>query len=138
MASWKAVWLFLLLMPLVGCAGSRCHITASALEYPVSLSSVVFDANGNVVEPRGDQHLGHFAFSFKSWSIFWTLVPLANRSVDISDDLRREVEARSGEAITNLTFRATNHWYWYFAALIPIIPAYTRIDVEGDVVGFGP
>ncbi|MHC4591884.1 MAG: hypothetical protein ACYS8L_04210 [Planctomycetota bacterium] len=123
-------------MLLSGCAGARCHISADTIGYPVSLSSAVFDRAGNVVViGSGDsREVGHFAFTFRSWSTLFTLVPLSNRNVDLSDRLRQEVEARSGDAIVNLTVRATNNAWWMITALIPIAPAYVTIEVEGNVV----
>jgi hypothetical protein len=125
---------FLLLALVSGCAGSRFFLTAREVEYPVSLSSSLFDSEGRIVSPAPSDLLGHFEQNYTDWAMFYRMVQLGIRERDLSDPLTNEVESRGGAAIVNLTVRARLDWHWFFTGLIPFLPQSISIAVEGDVV----
>ena len=121
---------------LTGCAGARCRVTATNIDQPVSFSPCVFDSNGKVITAGEGDTLKHFKLKKKSWAILWRCISISNRSWDISDPLKNEISKANGDAVVNLTVASTSDWWWYFSALIPIIPDYHSVVVEGDVVRF--
>jgi hypothetical protein len=124
----------LIILTLWGCGGAKCLISADKIEQPISFSKAVFDREGNVFAPQEKDVIKHFSFGWKHWTVFWTLIPLNDVERDISDLLRNELESAPGDAIVNLTIKATGDGLWLISSLLPIIPDYLDIQVEGDVV----
>ena len=67
--------------------------------------------------------------------MLWKAVPLNSKDWDVSDQLNNKLAAASGNAVINLTVHATgsNFLDWYFASLVPLIPSYVTVSVEGDI-----
>jgi hypothetical protein len=96
------------------------------------LTRAVYDSSARVVVPT--EVLGHFAFRWRSWSIFWGEKALGEPARDISAELEREIAALSGDAIVNLTVAAEDHPLLLPALLVPLVPTAVTVIVEGDVV----
>ncbi len=120
---------------LCGCAGSRCRVAARSVQPPVSCTSAVMDSSGHVRKVRPGEVAGHFSVTKSNWSMFWTALPLSQREWDLSPELNAKLLQFSGNAVVNLTVRATGSDFldWYFASLVPILPSYITVTVEGDV-----
>lgn len=130
---WIAVVCLLALL-LSACSGARCRITASSIQEPVSFTSYLYDDQGKLKNMGKEDIVRHFEFEKRNWSMLWRLVDLSDRSWDISDLLKSEIEIDGGEAIVNLRVTASSDWMELFTAWVPVIPDYILIKVEGDVV----
>ena len=125
-------------MLLTGCAGGHCYVTARSVPQPVSCTPYVFDASGNIRQVQPREIVKHVVLKKNSWSMLWKTVPLNGRKWDISNDLNARLQQTSGNAIVNVTVtaRGCNFLQWYMAALIPIIPSYVNVTVQGDIARF--
>lgn len=121
---------------LSGCAGARCRVTMHSVQPPVSCTPCVFDASGKICTAKTQEIVRHIKFSKYNWSMLWTSIPLNKRDWDISPEINEDLQETPGNAVVNVTVRAQgcNFLYWYFAALVPIIPSYEKVTVEGDIV----
>ena len=121
------------------CAGVRCHMTADSISEPVSFTSHILDRDGAVHTVDPDDVVHHFKLRNRRWAMFWRSANLTARDWDVSDILRNEIEENSGDAIANLQITTSDDFFllWYFASLIPIIPDYMSVTIEGDVVCLG-
>lgn len=125
-------------MGFTGCAaaGGKCHVTAGSVPQPVSCTPCVYDASGNIVKTTPDEVIRHFSYSKYLWTVFWTHVPLNDVNWDISSDLNETLQKTSGDAAVNVTVTAgtcdpVDTWV---SAFIPVIPSYSRVTVQGDIV----
>ena len=68
--------------------------------------------------------------------MFWTGIPLNNKVWDLSKEIEEELQKTPGNAVVNVTVRARgcDFLHWYIACLVPIIPSYVHVTVEGDIV----
>jgi len=120
------------LLLLCGCAGARCRITARTVESPVSCTGCVFDPQGRPHQTRPDELVSHFTLAKAHYAMLWTAVPLNSKEWDLSEELNSKIRAASGNAVVNVTIHATGG-EWYFTPLIPILPDYVSMKVEGDI-----
>jgi hypothetical protein len=120
---------------LCGCAGSRCHLAARSVQSPVSCTPAVLDSAGRLRKAQPNELVGHFVFDRSNWSMLWKAIPLNQTEWDLSPQLNAKLREFSGNAVVNLTVRANGSDFldWYFAALVPILPSYVAVRVEGDV-----
>ncbi len=128
--------LVMLCVILSGCAGGMCHVTAHSVPQPVSCTPCVFDASGHIVRATPQEVVRHVSLSRNNWTLFWMSVHLNNQNWDISTNLNELLEATPGNAVVNVTVAGTpcDFIHGFFAALIPVIPSYNRVKVEGDIV----
>jgi hypothetical protein len=121
---------------LAGCAGSRCRLTARSVQQPVSCTPCVLDSAGRVRKAQPSEVVNHFVLTKSNWSMLWKALPLSQREWDASQELDAKLRESSGNAIVNLTVRASGSDFldWYIAALVPILPSYVTVRLEGDVV----
>jgi len=121
---------------LCSCAGSRCRVTALSVEQPVSCTACVLDSAGRIRAAKPNEVVSHFVLSRHQWSMLYRAVPLSQKEWDISPELKAKLEESSGNAIVNVRVSATgcDMLHWYLAALVPILPSYINMKVEGDVV----
>ena len=128
---------FLPLLLAVGCAwGARTKITAAEAQYPVSMSRGVRDQNGEIVTADRRQTVGKFEYKTKTWSTFYTLLPITPRK-NLSEAINAQVKQNSGEAVINLTTvvqscRFPN--YIFVFNILPIWPSCAKIEVYGDII----
>lgn len=122
---------------LTGCAGGRCLVTARTIQPPVSFTSCVLDSDGEVRCAQQNEVVRHFVLTKQNWSMFYTLLPLGQKEWDISQELNAKIQESAGNAAVNVTVQARGQpLLWYFGALVPIIPAYVDVKVEGDIARF--
>jgi len=121
---------------LAACAGVRCQVLAPQVNQPVSMTPAVFDASGNVIMAGPTNVVFHFRLKRRNWAMFWTLIPLSSKVVDFSADLNSLLVKHQGDAVVNLIVKTQGDWWWYFASLVPIIPDYQWVVIEGDIARF--
>ena len=90
------------------------------------------DSAGRPHQVRPNEIVSHFKLAKTSTSMLWTIVPLSGREWDLSPELNSKIQAASGNAVVNVTVHATGG-EWYITPLIPIIPDYVSMTVEGDI-----
>ena len=123
-------------MIMAGCAGATCHVTANSVSQPVSYTPCVFDASGRIVKTTPQEVVRHVMFSKCNWTMLWMSVPLNNKNWDISTNLNQMLGQTPGDAVVNVTVTAEScdildAW---LAGLVPVIPSYSRVTVQGDIV----
>jgi hypothetical protein len=130
----RLMWTLPLLV-LCGCAGAKCKLSARSVEPPVSCTPCVFDATGRIHEAATNEIVSHFTLTKTKWTVFWKSVPLGGEDWDISPELNAQLSRTRGNAIVNVmvTVEGCNFFQWYLAALIPVIPSYVTVKVDGDV-----
>jgi hypothetical protein len=116
------------------CAGSTGHVKADSLEQPVSFTPCVFDSGGAVYTASPRDIRKHVKLARTHWTMFWTLLNLTSDTWDLSEPLAAELSAAGGNAVVNLTVEAEGNFWGYFAALVPVLPSWTRVRVECDIV----
>jgi len=116
------------------CAGVKCNVTASDIDQPVSFTPCVFDGNARIVTTQKKDVLKHFEIKKRCWAMMWRTINLTRRNWDVSELLANEITAVRGDAIVNLTIEVQGGWYWWFSSIIPIVPDYQNVIIEGDVV----
>jgi hypothetical protein len=130
----KLAWIFPLLL-LCGCAGADCKLSARSVRQPVSCTPCVYDATGRIHEAEKSEIVSHFTITKNKWTVLWKSVALGDANWDISPDLNAQLNRTPGNAVVNVTVTAEgcNLLQWYLAGLLPIIPSYVTVKVEGDV-----
>lgn len=133
----KKLYYSLLPLLVISCAwGARTRITADQALYPVSMSRGVRDQNGEIVSAERRQVVGQFQYKKRTWSTFYTLVPITPRR-NISKAVNAQVQQAGGDAIINLTTivqscRLPN--YVVLFNLLPIWPSCAKVSVYGDII----
>lgn len=117
---------------LMGC-GTRSYVTAEESRYPVSMSSVVRDERGAVVDSKRWEKLGTLRVNYTTCTMLWSAIGLWNRTRDISDDVNKAVAKRHGEAVVNLRVEASGT-FWEFFTLVGLLPDCANVRVRGDIV----
>jgi hypothetical protein len=120
----------------LSCAGVKCAVKADRIAHPVSYTPCVYDAKGAIVRATPQQVVGHFKLKKTFWAVLWRNCSLTAPEWDISDDLTREVGAVQGNAVVNMTVFSQGDWWWYASSLLPVLPDYHTVVVEGDVARF--
>jgi len=116
------------------CAGVRCNVTASDIDQPVSFTSCVYDGNTRIVTAQKKDVLNHFTIKKRCWAVLWGTINLTRRNWDVSELLGNEITAVRGDAIVDLTIEVQGDWYWWLSSIIPIIPDYQNVIIEGGVI----
>lgn len=132
----RNAFVILCLLSTAAC-GTRSYVVADTAKYPVSMSSVVRDENARVVPPTEMQKLGTFKDDYTTCSMLWTIIPLGNRTRDISKRVNEEVAQREGEAVVNLRVEASA-FVSSIANIFGILPDCNRVRVRGDIVQRNP
>ena len=120
-----------------GCGTFGRMVSARSVPQPVSCTASVYDANGKIRTATPQDVVRHIELSKKRWYILWG-VPFGRYECDLSPELEKELQENSGDAIVNLTVQAgsCDSSLSMVAGLIPVIPAYSEVKVEADVVRF--
>jgi hypothetical protein len=119
-----------------GCAGASSTVIADSSHYPISMSPVVRDQSGMLLERWHLQKVGDFAAANTKMAFFYSLaIP---RTYDVSQEVNRQVSAVGGEAIVNFTVSVSDGCAWLnafpLANSLPIWPGCVPITVTGDIV----
>jgi hypothetical protein len=120
----------------LSCAGVKCSVKADQIAYPISYTPCVYDATGAVVRAGPQQVVGHFRLKKTFWAMMWRSVSLTEPTWDISADLAREIASAKGNAVVNMTIVSQGDWWWYVTPLMPVLPDYHTVVIEGDVARF--
>jgi len=119
------------------CAGVKCAVKADQIPQPVSFTPCVYDAKGEVLHVSPQQVVRHFKHEKWFWAMMWRSCSLTTPEWDLSDALSKEIAEVQGQAVVNMTVNFRSDWLWYVTALVPIIPDYQVVVVEGDIARFG-
>lgn len=88
-----------LIFLLMSCAGARPKVRLDAAKYPVSMSTVVLDQNGNPLPRSQQEQVGQFKAKIRAAAMGYSFLPL--NPCDFSEELNKQVEAVNGEAVVN-------------------------------------
>lgn len=116
-----------------GCAGARSYVRADQSQYPISLSDGLRGADGQIVSDARKQPVGSFETQWSSWSTLWTMVPLSNRTRDISNEVNQQVTKAGGNAIVGLDVRVFQCGGNYFT-ILGLLPGCNNVVVSGKIV----
>lgn len=135
-------WLGLGLMVTVAssCAGARAHVRADGSRYPISMSPVVRDQSGMLLERAHLVHVGQLSASSAKIAIFYSLLP--PRTWDISQEVNRQVAAVGGEAVVNFAVETSDGCdvlnLFPLLSALPIWPGCVPVTIYGDIVRRAP
>ncbi len=133
----RIIFLFIIALGLIGCAGARPQITFHSAMVPVSMSSVVLGREGQPLAPEDQIPLGRFTAEKKGWAMFYSFLPL--NSTDFSEELNSQVAAVKGDAVVNLEVAIMNsscfplHLIQY-TQILPIFIGCVDVSLEGDII----
>ncbi|HJX66917.1 MAG TPA: hypothetical protein VJ860_23545 [Polyangia bacterium] len=118
------------------CAGASAHVRADGSKYPISMSPVVRDQSGMLLEHGHLVTVGQLSISSAKVAILYTL--LLPRTFDVSDEVNRQVAAVGGEAVVNFTVETTDACdilnFFPLLNILPIWPGCVPVAVWGDIV----
>ncbi len=122
---------------LSGCAGARVEVTADRAAYPISMSSVVRDSAGVLLDMSSLRIASGFHVEKTRIGILYSdLTPRS--TLDISDDVNAQVSAAGGEAIIRLSVTVDGgcNMLNTFPVLniIPVWPGCVPVIIDGLVV----
>jgi hypothetical protein len=122
---------------LSGCAGARPRILLDSARYPVSLSGVVPDRDGQPLGPKEHVPVGRFMAKKTGWAMVYTFLPL--NTVDFSEELNRQVSAVDGDAVVNLVVSTLPTGcqklnMFQFTQILPIFLGCVDVKLEGDII----
>lgn len=122
----------------ISCAGVRFSVKADHIDEPVSFTPCVFDQSGRIIRPAEREAPRHFQIKRRFWAMLFSSVNLTRNDWDLSDELVREISETNGDAIVNMTVTSQKSPWWLFSIIVPFIPNYQTVVVEGDVVQVHP
>ena len=135
--AWAWAFLAAALGATAGCAGARVNITAERSRYPISMSDVVRDKDGELYGPQTLQRLARFSLEATKVGILYSgLAP--GSPLDISDAVNAQVAAAQGEAVINLEVTVSTGCApinsMPLLNALPFWPGCVPITVEGEIV----
>ena len=120
-----------------GCAGARVNVTVDHARYPLSLSSVVRDANGRPYDSHTLIKVGWLDVRKTTPAFVYSAVTIPPTR-DFSDEINVQVAAAGGEAVVGLKIWASwgCDWLNFFPVLniLPIWPGCVPVRLTGDIV----
>jgi hypothetical protein len=127
----------LVLLLVSGCAGARVTVRADNARYPVSLSGVVRDKNGQSYNRHTLTKVGRFHAQRTPIGVLYSAWTLPS-SYDISDELNQQVALSCGEAVVNLAVSVSNACAVLnllpVLSAVPVWPGCIPVTVSGDIV----
>ena len=121
------------LMSVSACSGMRSYVKADNSKYPISLSEELRGANGQLLQPQQKQRVGTFEMSYKTWTALWTMVPIANRTRDISEEINEQVAKAGGDAVVGLDV-TSQQCGWNYLTFVGIFPGCGNMTLRGDII----
>lgn len=120
---------------LAGCAGARGKVRFDTLEHPASMSGYLYGPDDRALSPRSLQVVGQFERRERMWGLMYSWIPLTG-SVDLSQEINREVERAGGEGVINLSVTTDGCALNYIPAvsLLPLWPGCADVTVAGEIV----
>ena len=132
-----AVACMAILMTVAGCTGGKMVIKADKVNFPVSMTTGVYDKDFKLLSMNNYTIVHSFTFTKHRWSICNTWIPLS-ANPNISEDLNNLVTKNGGDAIVNLKFATTENIFQVCSnGLIIsgfIMPGTVDVEISGDVV----
>jgi hypothetical protein len=133
----RARWCALVALAAAGCAGARVEITAARAAYPISMSSVVRDSAGTLLQRAALERVGELLVQKTLVGILYgKVMPVA--TCDISDDVNAQVAAARGEAVLGLEVTVSGSCAFLnevpLVVALPIWPGCVPITITGDIV----
>ncbi|MEL7306104.1 MAG: hypothetical protein AAGJ56_09780 [Myxococcota bacterium] len=118
----------------VGCTGARFHLRGDSLDYPVSLSGSLPDAEGNL-HVLGE-NLESLGLLEEQWLVFGFVYSATGQDIEIGDRVNSRVEALGGEGVAGMQIRTAlcGSNLLPFVFLVPIFPGCVSVQVRGIVV----
>jgi hypothetical protein len=136
-ATMKATIAILGLSGLGACSGMNSYVKADESKYPISLSGELRGADGQLLQPQQKKHVGTFELEYKTWTTLWTLIPIVNRTRDISDEVNEQVAKAGGDAVVGLDVSSKQCGLNY-ATLLGILPGCGNMYLRGDIIKVTP
>jgi hypothetical protein len=87
---------------LVGCAGANVEVTARGAVYPISMSGIVRDNSGTLLDVHSMKIVSGFHLEATRVGILYSGVT-PHGTLDISDAVNAQVSAAQGEAVIRLS-----------------------------------
>ena len=125
-----------------GCAGGSARIIAPNVDAPVSCSDAVWGDDGKSYSVgNGDlQPIAEFKDTRRRASVFFTLIPLGSKTIDLSAYLNEQLKTHNGDAIVHLDVETYPTAWSYLSGMfiVPgiILPSYNINRISGLVVRF--
>ncbi len=135
MSSVKALGLGALLVLSTGC-GVSSWVTAPESKYPISMSSGVRDAQGDLVPEGRKTVVGRYEQHYKACSMLWRIISFTGDK-DISEDVNTAVADAKGDAVTDLSVESSAT-VWTLLTLIGIFPDCGQVRLQGNIVKVTP
>ena len=129
--------LLFMMSALVGCVGARPKVRLDSAKYPVSMSGVLLDCNGQPLYPDEQIAVGRFRAEKIGYAMGYSFLQLA--PVDFSEELNKQVSSVNGEAIVNLQVKkifspCTFLHVVQITQILPIFLGCSKVQIEGDIV----
>ncbi len=125
------------LVAAAGCAGARVRVTADRARYPLSLSRVVRDGGGRLLDARTLAKVGWLDVRKTTTGFAYSALAAPPRR-DFSDEINAQVAAAGGEAVVGLTISVGDGCGWLngFPILnaLPVWPGCVPVRLTGDIV----
>ena len=125
-----------------GCAGGSARIIAPNVIAPVSCSDAVWGSDGKVYSvEKGDLlPVAEFQETYRRASVFFTLIPLGSRTIDLSEYLNEQLKMHNGDAIVHLDVETYPTAWSYLSGTFlisgAILPSYNISRIRGVVVRY--
>jgi hypothetical protein len=116
-----------------GCSGAKSYVRADQSAYPISLSNGLRGSDGQLIPDARKSPVGAFETHWSSWTAVWTLIPLSNRTRDISEEVNQQVKKAGGDAIVGLDVKVTQCG-WNYLTILGILPGCDNVSVTGHIV----
>lgn len=125
--------MFLVLLS-IGCTGARFHVRGDALDYPVSLSGSLPDADGNL-HVLGE-NLESLGLLDEKWLVFGFVYSATGQDIEIGERVNARVEDLDGEGVAGMQIRTSlcGSNLLPFVFLVPIFPGCISVHLRGIVV----
>ena len=125
------------LLGAAGCAGARVQVTADRARYPLSLSPVVRDASGRLLDARTLVKVGWLDVRGTTLGLAYSALGLPPRR-DFSDQINAQIAAAGGEAVVGLTVSVGDGCGWLngfpIGNALPFWPGCVPVRLTGDIV----
>lgn len=129
--------ILIIMFALAGCVGARPKVRFDSAKYPVSMSGVLLDHNGQPLYPNEQIAVGRFRAEKTGYAMGYSFLQLA--PVDFSEELNKQVSSVNGEAIVNLEVKkifspCTFLHVLQVTQILPIFLGCSKVQIEGDIV----
>lgn len=100
------------------------------------MSNGLRDEGGKLLTQDRKVKVGEFKTSYKACSMLWRNVSFTGDK-DISEKVDEQVNAKGGDAITNLSV-SSGGTLWNFFTVIGLVPDCSSVRITGDIVKVTP